>query len=237
MLKKTIYGFLENYSKDPHLAKFNLRKHFVRKEKLYQTCYSMNKRNALLQLFREMVATVSGDVAECGCLAAGGTVLMAEVLKSMAPHKHIYAFDTFEGMPEPTENDKMSDGTISYNKGVLIGPSLKLAEAKADYFKVRQWITFTKGLFQDTVSKVIKDSDRFCFVVIDPDQYEGTKYCLHFFYHKVETGGVVILDDYAIPDEDLLDTPGVKIATEEFLEGKPEKPMHLADSMYYFVKQ
>jgi len=237
LLINAVYSLMEKYSNDPQLTKFHLRKHFVAKEKIYQTCYSIPKRNALLKIFRETVLTVSGDVAECGCLAAGGAILMAELLKEAALHKHIYAFDTFEGMPEPTEKDKMTDGTIHYVKGVLSGPSLELAEAKANYFKVLSWITFTKGLFQDTLSNVIKDSNRFCFVVIDPDQYEGTKYCLHFFYDKVETGGVIVLDDYDIPDKDRLDTPGVKIAAEEFLTGKPEKPVHLAESMYYFVKK
>lgn len=236
-IKRLIFNFLMKISRDPYLTRFRLNKLIKKNRALLSSCYSKDKAASVEDLVSYAVDNLEGDLAECGVYEAGGTIMMAEVLKQKKSNKHIFAFDSFTGMPEPTEFDKMHNGHIHYIKGILQDTSLKLVQAKARHFKVENSITFVKGFFQDTLPVTIAADSKFSLVVIDPDQYLGTKCCLEFFYSKIVTGGIIIIDDYLIPDVSKLDTPGVKIAVDEFLASKPEKPMHLADSMYYLIKQ
>lgn len=235
--KNILMSFIFGHSKDPQLTLFNLQKFVKDNNELLSSCYSEAKAKNISELFKKTIQSLEGDIAECGVYRAGGTIILASMLKELNSKKHIYGFDSFEGMPEPNEEDKMKNGNIRYTKGILSGTSLQYVEKKIRHFKVEKYITFVKGFFENTLDKTITKEHKFCFVIVDPDQYAGTKYCLEFFYDKVVKGGVVVIDDYYLADEDKLDTPGVKKATDEFLLNKIEKPIHLADSMYYFVKE
>jgi len=236
VLKRKILNIILKRSRDPHLTEFNIKRFFKNDSELLSSCYSENKATALVNVVNETVKEINGDIAECGVYRAGGTIILANVIKELKSDKLIYAFDSFEGMPEATELDNKKDGNVFYKKGVLSSTSLDYAKSKAKHFKVDNYITFVKGYFQNTLSETIKPEHKFCVVIIDPDQYAGTKFCLEFFYDKVLPGGYIFIDDYDIEDKKRIDTPGVKVATDEFLENKNEKLIHLADSMYYFKK-
>jgi len=236
VLKRKILNIILKRSRDPNLTEFNIKKFFKNDSELLSSCYSENKARALVYVIKETVNEIDGDIAECGVYRAGGTIILAKVLKKFNSDKRIYAFDSFEGMPEATDVDKMKNGDVFYKKGVLAATSLDYVNSKAKYYKVDNYINFVKGYFENTLSITIKPEHKFCAVVIDPDQYLGTKYCLEFFYDKVLPGGHIIIDDYDIEDKQKADTPGVKFAADEFLRNKKEKLIHLADSMYYFKK-
>lgn len=51
---------------------------------------------------------------------------------------------------------------------------------------------------------------------LDCDMYEPTLVALKHFYDCVVTGGVVLLDEYALPEY-----PGETAAVDEFFKGKP----------------
>ena len=236
MLRRKLLNIILKRSRDPNLTEFNIKKFFKNDSELLSSCYSENKATTLVNTVNETVRKINGDIAECGVYRAGGTIIIANVLKELKSDKRIYAFDSFEGMPEATELDNIKDGDVFYKKGVLSSTSLDYVKSKAKHYKVDNYITFVKGYFENTLSVTIKPDHKFCAVIIDPDQYSGTKYCLEFFYDKVLPGGHIFIDDYDIEDKQRIDTPGVKVATDEFLENKKEKPIHLADSMYYFKK-
>lgn len=225
------------YARDPLLIQFQIAKLFRDKSSLLQSCYPEEKSKGLIKLIDMNVSNLEGDIVECGCYRGGGTIMIAEIIKEKGLAKHIYAFDSFEGLPDPNEKDKMRNGNICYSKGILSDTSLGLVEAKAKFFKVNKIIRFFKGYFQDTIPAAIQQNQKISVLIIDPDQYEGTKFCLEYFYMKMVKGGIVIVDDYSLPDMDDIDTPGVRSATDEFLRDKPEKIIHLAHSMYYFKKQ
>jgi hypothetical protein len=236
VLKRKLLNIILKRSREPNITEFNIKKFFKNDDELLSSCYSEYKTRAIMNVASETIREIDGNLAECGVYRAGGTIILANILKEQKSDKHIYAFDSFEGMPEETKLDRMGDGNVFYKKGVLSGTSLEYVNAKAKHYKVKDYITFVKGYFEDSLIKTIKPDQKFCVVVIDPDQYKGTKVCLEFFYEKVLPGGCILIDDYDIEDKERVDTPGVKIAADEFLEDKKEKPNHLADSMYYFKK-
>src|SRR5690242_13055664 len=54
---------------------------------------------------------LAGDIVECGVWKGGSMMAVAETLKySNNTSRSLYLYDTFEGMPPPTEDDKTYDG-------------------------------------------------------------------------------------------------------------------------------
>jgi O-methyltransferase len=54
---------------------------------------------------------IPGNIAECGVWRGGSMMAVARALKSHGDSsRHLYLYDTFEGMSEPTEHDKNLSG-------------------------------------------------------------------------------------------------------------------------------
>ena len=201
------------------------------------TLTSNERIYALLQATKYVIHNdVPGDIIECGVYRAGITLVMADTLRSSGSSKIIHGFDSFEGMPEALNQDALPTGQIVYHQGVLSTTSLVMVMEKMKVFGHQDRVVFHKGFFQDTMPGAISADSRFSFVLIDCDQYAGTKFCLEFLYDKVNPGGMILIDDYFLPKN--LDTPGVKIAVDEFLQGKSEAGLlgELALSLYGFRK-
>ncbi len=58
--------------------------------------------------------------------------------------------------------------------------------------------------------------------IANADLYASTLECCEFFYKKMVPGGMMLFDDYLVPD-----TPGVKKAVDEFFSAKKESPIIL----------
>ena len=208
---------------------------FGYKTDLVESCLQPEKRQALLSCLQN-TKNIPGDIIECGVYRAGITLVMADTLRSSGSSKIIHGFDSFEGMPEALNQDALPTGQIVYHQGVLSTTSLVMVMEKMKVFGHQDRVVFHKGFFQDTMPGAISADSRFSFVLIDCDQYAGTKFCLEFLYEKVNPGGMILIDDYFLPEN--LDTPGVKIAVDEFLQGKSEAGLlgELALSLYGFRK-
>jgi O-methyltransferase len=202
---------------------------------LVESCLPLEKQRGLLGCI-EQVKNIEGDIVECGVYRGGGTILIADELRAQHSTKRILAFDSFEGMPDAMDEDAMSNGRKVYVAGVLSTTSLDLVRDKVRRFGHADRVTFYKGYFQDSIPRAIASNDRVSLALIDCDQYAGTKYCLDYLYDKVTPGGMMLLDDYEGPGE--VDTPGVKRAVSEFLQGKPERGhmVPLGGTLYGMVK-
>jgi hypothetical protein len=231
---------LSNLTKqDNHLIYFRLKwlayKVLGYQGDLMESCLPSEKLQALWSCLRNTME-IPGDVIECGVYRAGNTLVMADALRASGSAKIIHGFDSFEGMPEAQIQDALPTGRIVYQQGVLSNTSLAMVTEKMKVFGHQDRVIFHKGFFQDTMPGVISADSRFSFVLIDCDQYAGTKFCLELLYDTVNPGGMILIDDYFGPED--IDTPGVKIAVDEFLQGKREGNHleHLALSLYGFKK-
>lgn len=231
---------LSNLTKqDHHVTYFRLKwlanKFIGYQADLVESCLPPEKVQALLSCLQNTME-VLGDVIECGVYRAGNTLLMADALRSSGSAKIIHGFDSFEGMPEAQSQDALPSGEIVYQQGVLAHTSLAVGREKMKVFGHQDRVIFHQGFFQDVMPGAISADSRFSFVIIDCDQYAGTKFCLEFLYDKVNPGGMILIDDYFLAEN--IDTPGVKIAVDEFLKGKPEAERlePLALSLYGFKK-
>jgi O-methyltransferase len=162
---------------------------------------------------------VDGDIVECG-VAQGGTAAMLALASDAtgSRRRHFWYFDSFEGLPEPTEEDYKGTSAGQYVqplvKGSCLGTVEQVSELLFDKLGIaKERVTLVKGWFQDTV---FPNRDRIGSIAIlrlDGDWYESTKIPLEGFYDKISPGGAVIIDDYAT-------CYGSEKAVEEFLAGR-----------------
>lgn len=185
---------------------------------------NVESRMNLFHLLAQTIAyKVPGDVVELGCNAGDSTIVMQKMLKQLAPEKRLYAFDSFEGLPEITGSD-LADGV--YGKGFMAAP-LELFKYKFKKLGLELPVVH-KGWFQDTVPQGLPE--RISFALLDGDLYESTKHILPHVYERMSPGAIgmiaVYYDEAVFPRRGVsmgYKSPGVKRACDEFFGDKPEK--------------
>lgn len=150
-----------------------------------------------------------GVYVECGVAAGAQIIAMA----AGAPNKTIYAFDSFEGIPLPSNKDDQMPGIAMLTKAeqmALPDPGKQVLESSgavavslSDFWDnlrdsglkdfhiktVRGWFEITVKDFNEPIS----------ILRLDGDLYNSTYVCLKYLYPKVIKGGLVIVDDWALP--------------------------------------
>jgi O-methyltransferase len=148
---------------------------------------------------------VSGCFVECGVWKGGSSAIIALAIKNAGQQRHLHLFDSFEGLPEPSEKDGKEAAAYSggRNQGKL--DSIDLCSAGLD--EVRHLILdeinvseelahFHVGWFQDTVPADAKLLGPIALLRLDGDWYDSTKICLEHLYPLLSPHGIIILDDY-----------------------------------------
>lgn len=201
---------------------------------------NVEARMNLFHLLEQTVANnVPGDVVDLGCNAGDSTIVMQRIISALAPQKHVHAFDSFEGLPELSANDK-ADGV--YDKGYMAAGIDRITERfKALGLKLPQ---LHKGWFEATVPSELPE--KISFALIDGDLYESTRHVLPHVYARMAPGAIgmiaVYYDETLLPRKGISGgfmSPGVKRATDEFFADKPEKVSVLYANEYsngYFRK-
>ena len=88
--------------------------------RLYAQCnaYTMTTMERLFMLHKAvqhvLARNIQGDWVECGVWRGGSAMMIAlTLLESGRTQDNIFLFDTYEGMPEPSPEDRRYDGTDS----------------------------------------------------------------------------------------------------------------------------
>jgi O-methyltransferase len=158
-------------------------------------------------LARNATLCCSGELAECG-VYKGGT---AKILAELVPDRPFHLFDTFSGMPE---TDPARD---LHKAGDFADTDI---ESVRNYLSGHKNVTCVPGLIPGTLTTV---QDRtFAFVHIDLDIYSAIKSACEFFYPRMQSGGILLFDDYGYSS-----CPGARAAVDEFFADKPEVVMAL----------
>lgn len=172
---------------------------------------------------------IPGDIVELGVASGGCAALMASVMfdKYLCGRiqRKLWLFDSYEGLPDPTDmdfNSELGNGTGDHVRPLSKGSCLgQLDEVKDLMFKKngfpRDRIEFVKGWFENTVPVTKKEIQQIAVLRIDGDWYESTKCCLENLYDKVTSGGYIIVDDYQ-------SCYGCRRAVDEFIQKKVLHP-------------
>ena len=159
-----------------------------------------------------LLEKVNGDIVECGVADGGSQVIFALLNRNFSSPRHIWGYDSFEGLPEPTKEDLESPKAIA-RKGMYPGSITNvlnnLKRAGMDEYYINKYITLVKGWFSDTLPK---HRGSIAFLHVDGDLYESNKCVLENLWQNVSIGGIVAFDDYL--DQERF--PGDRKAVDEF---------------------
>lgn len=163
---------------------------------------SMLTQNRLLVLWNltKYANGLEGDIAELGCHSGGTSYLMASAMEG----KILYAFDSFEGLPELSSQDTIN-GKFAHGQG-----SLKTSKDRVvEYLSIFDNVIVYDGWIENTLANVT--DKKFSLVYLDMDVYQSTKFAIDFMWKRLVPSGYMIFDDYLWEY-----TPGIKAAVDEY---------------------
>jgi len=176
-------------------------------------CINFSLQPFFLINFLNEVLNIPGDICELGCSHGASTALFAnEILET---DKHIWIYDSFEGLSKPTEKDVLIDdianlgsiekyaGEMAHPKERVLGRLAKVGFPAPRIHTIPGFIeqTAKTGPFPETVS----------FAYIDFDFYEPIKMGLELMKDRIHPKGVIVVDDYGYF------SAGAKTAVDEFM--------------------
>lgn len=167
------------------------------------TMISSRRGRALTRLARDLDPRgIPGAIVDCGVWNGGSTILLSRA----APQREIWAFDSFEGLPEA---DLELDGREAKDwTGECLGAEDKLRAGFSRYANPER-LHVVKGWFEDTFRHAVEDVGTVALLHADGDWYDSVKLTLETFYDRIAPGGLVVLDDYG-------HWIGAQRATDEF---------------------
>jgi O-methyltransferase len=166
---------------------------------------------------------IQGDFVECGVWRGGSTMAAIDTLmKAGQTDREIYLYDTFEGMSEPTEHDKVFTGTAADE---LLNTSTRedatsvwcysaLEEVKTNVSTLKypaSRVHYVKGKVEDSIPQTLPG--KIALLRLDTDWYESTAHELKHLYPLLVPGGVIIIDDYGHWE-------GARKAVDEYIENE-----------------
>lgn len=164
------------------------------------TMVPVNRLFSLYTLAKELcLRDLPGDFVECGVAAGGSSALLAYTIKTYSKRERcLYACDSFEGMPSPTERDThqgvMAEAT-GWGSGTCSATVDSLFEV-CGKLGVSHLVKPIKGYFEETLSPLRNQIKAIAFLHMDGDWYESTRTILSNLYDLTLSGGFIQVDDY-----------------------------------------
>jgi len=200
----------------------------------------MDRRNVGHFLYQQrlfkLINDLDGDIVECGVGHGKSMLSWAYLSIDENRNRKIWGFDSFEGFPEPVEQDSSPRNP---GKGEWGGTSLPdmlnmLSNAGLEKFWIASQLTLVKGFFEDSLVKYT--GEKIALLHLDVDLYSSYQIALESFYSKVAIGGIIAFDEY-MGTKEHYKFPGAKKAIDEFFAG--HKVNLLRDPIwgkYYLIK-
>lgn len=181
-----------------------------------------------------------GCFVECG-VAAGAQVI---AMRTGAPKMKIHAFDSFQGLPLPSNRDNQMPGLKYLTPHEILNlpdpGKQELVTTGATAVSVESFkehlinsgvgldnIVIHEGWFEETVAK--SDTGPIAILRLDGDLYNSTFVCLQHLFERVDPGGCVIIDDWELP--------GCRAACEEYFSLINYEPDYkFISNIAYFYK-
>jgi hypothetical protein len=169
---------------------------------------------------------IPGAIVECGVWRGGSAMAaLLRLVQRGEMNREVYLYDTFSGMSEPGDEDKRFDG--------IAASSLLAAEERRNLEK-NNWCVASREDVTANVSstgypfdlvkliegKVEQTIPKFCpssiaILRLDTDWYESTRHELQHLMPKLNSKGILIIDDYG-------HWSGAKKATDEYFAALQE---------------
>lgn len=180
---------------------------------IYEKC-----RDHTLKPFKEMYALyeaaafvakagIEGDFVECGVWKGGSSMIVAQTfLQLNRTDKKLYLCDTYEGMPEVTDDDEdigvnpfqLVKGVATMlrggHTGLFYAPIEEVRRNMESTGYPQENVLFVKGLVENTIPA--QAPEQISLLHLDSDLYQSTYHELTHLFPRLTRGGVLVIDDY-----------------------------------------
>jgi len=170
------------------------------------------QRHYLIAKLLPQTRHIEGDMAEIGCFRGLSAHLACSIVEKLGLTRDFHIFDSFEGLSESATEDATAYAAPSSGPG---NPFACSEEQVRENLKAFSFVHYYKGWVPARFDEVA--ARRFSYVHIDVDLFEPTLACLEFFWPRLSTGGVVVLDDHGT-----VFFPGARRAAETFFSGRSD---------------
>jgi O-methyltransferase len=172
-------------------------------------------RKWMLRELLKIARGVEGDTAECGTWRGGSSWLICKGLGRIH-----HAFDSFEGIPEPGPRDGRH-----FAKGDLAETEEAFRSRMAEFPGLRVYKGWIPSRFAEVADR------RFSLVHVDVDLEQATRDSVEFFYPRLNSGGILLLDDYGF-----FICPGARGAVDAYFRDKPEPVLEIPTGQGLVIK-
>lgn len=198
------------------------------------TMTGLPRLQSLIDAVRHLVATeVPGAMAECGVWRGGSILAMILTLQDLGvADRDVYLYDTFEGMPQPSEADVSTFDPPALETwqeadaagerpwpgmfaDELVNEDVVRANVLSSGYPEER-VHFVRGLVEETIPAHVPE--RIALLRLDTDWYESTRHEMIHLYPRLSPGGVLIVDDYG-------HWQGSRQAVDEHFAAHPPAPL------------
>lgn len=158
----------------------------------------LNNLHNMLDYIRKN--NIEGDLIETGVWRGGATIFMKCYLDFYQINKKVFVCDSFEGLPPPDIEKYPQDTGDNHHTFEKLKISLDTVKSNfQSYGVLDDNVIFIKGWFSDTLpnNNQIKN---LAILRFDGDMYGSTIDVFNNLYDKVVSGGIIIIDDYCLPN-------------------------------------
>ena len=172
--------------------------------------YTVTELDSVLNLIDSVeeiiLNNISGDLVECGVYMGGSSMIMAQVCDHYDSLRKIWMLDTYKGVPSPDDHETFNDGTLisdwltereydpddegsnwCYSNIIHVQENVSIINYSGE-------IEFVVGLVEDTLP--MGQLTDIALLRIDVDLESPTRHVLNHLYPILNSGGILILDDY-----------------------------------------
>jgi O-methyltransferase len=203
-----------------HLSLAGWRPNIDAERSLKQTIARLAPRYTMMSLprLRSLASLVDmlhdsrteGCVVECGTWRGGSLALMNWKFCTLGDERELWAFDSFQGLPPPSENDPSNSHDVYY-PGVCAAPQEDVLKAMRAVGQHPRKLHVVPGWLADTLPSA--DTGPIAMLNVDVDWYESVRIVLESLFDRVVAGGIINFDDYGC-------WTGCDRAVHEFLEAR-----------------
>jgi len=141
----------------------------------------------------DYVKNLGGDYVECGVNTGAYSRAIVDYINFNSLGKRFYLLDTFEGFPEwQISEAEYAAGIAMYGGDHYKDVYRRVVETFAGFP-----VEIIKGIVPDILVKCYSDS--IAFLSIDMNAVAPEIAAAEFFWPKLVSGGVMVLDDYGFP--------------------------------------
>lgn len=162
---------------------------------------------------------INGNYLEFGCYGGMTFRLAHKYIKLHNLDMHLYAFDSFQGLPKPQGIDahpQWTEGAMAQSIEDFIDVLRSASINESEY-------TIIPGFYSETLNEVtLKELDKksAALIYIDCDLYESTVPVLDFILSLLQTGTVLAFDDFYSHNGD--PDRGGQLALREFIQSNSD---------------